>query len=117
MQTTYVKDPVITKYLFSFRTNDFDGIKSSLMEESTYRQLFARRPVDVNLSQKALLQQPYLNLINVYENHDIWNIKNKYFDYEAEHDDDKYLIPLSKKKRQSQDKPAISLGAIRTCQR
>ena len=123
MATTYVKDPTITKYLSSFRTNNVDGVKSSLAEESTYRQLFARKPTkdeNVDPSQLALLEQPYLNLINVYENEDIWRIKNRYFNNETGNDDDGkgiFVMPLPKEKRLGHDDPAIWLGGNESFQK
>ncbi|RIA84952.1 ankyrin repeat-containing domain protein [Glomus cerebriforme] len=111
------KDPTITKYLSSFRTNDINGIQKSLIDESTYRQLFARQPEDVDPSQLLLLHQPYLNLINVYENKDIWKIKNRFFNNESGEDDGMYVMPLPKDKRLNQDDPAICLGGNETFQK
>src|SRR6266498_1057022 len=105
------KDPTVTKYLSSFRKNDINGIQTSLKEESTYRRLFAQKPDDVNSSQLTLLRQPYLNLINVYENEDIWKIKNRYFNNKTGNDNDRmYIMPLPKEKRLKHDDPAICLG-------
>src|SRR6266496_4296491 len=103
MTTTYLEDPTITKYLSSFRTSDVNSIQSSLAEESTYRHLFARQKHDdVDPSQLILLSQPHLNLINVYENQDIWKIKSRSFNNEAENynnRDEIYVMPLPEEKR------------------
>src|SRR6266536_2459492 len=104
------KVSTITKYLSSFRTNDINGVQTSLKEESTYRRLFAQNPDDVDPSKLTLLRQPYLNLINVYENEDIWKIKNRYFNNEAGDGDGMYIMPLPKEKRLNHDDPAICLG-------
>ncbi|CAG8569665.1 18096_t:CDS:10 [Rhizophagus irregularis] len=72
MSSTYANEPNVAKYLSSFRKNDVNGVKTSLIEESVYRRLFAQQPNDIDPPQLSLLRQPYLNLINVYENQDIW---------------------------------------------
>src|ERR1043166_908881 len=86
------------------------------MEELTYRQLFAQRPDDLNPSQLALLHQPYLNLINVYENEDIWKIKNRCSNNEAGNDNDgdssMFIMPLLEMERLKHNDPAIYLGGI-----
>ncbi|GBC03939.1 hypothetical protein RclHR1_05400001, partial [Rhizophagus clarus] len=106
-----VKDQTVTKYLSSFRNNDINGVRASLKEESIYRRMFALTPEDINPSQLKLLRQPYLNLINVYENIDIWKIKNRYFNNDDGNDDDgMYIMPLPKEKRLNHDDPAICLG-------
>ncbi|GBB92606.1 hypothetical protein RclHR1_02030009 [Rhizophagus clarus] len=121
--STYVNEPTVTKYLSSFRKNDVDGIKASLMEESIYRRLFAQKPNDLDPSQLSLLRQSYLNLVNVYENQDIWKIKNRYFGNEAENvanDDDEdasYIMPLHEEEILGQGDPAICLGGVETFQK
>jgi hypothetical protein len=116
MSSTFKSEPNVTKYLSSFRKNDVNGIKTSLMEESTYRRLFAQQPNDIDPSQLSLLRQPYLNLINVYENQDIWKIRNRYFDDEAEDatnnddDDGMYVMQLPEEEILAQGDPAICLG-------
>jgi hypothetical protein len=99
--------------LSSFRIKDVNGVKSS----STYRQLFAQNPKGVDLSKLTLLQQPYLNLINVYENEDIWRIQNRYFNNEAGDDMGIFVMPLPEEKRLKHDVPAICLGGNETFQR
>lgn len=112
MASIYVKDQTVAKYLSSFRNNDINGIRASLKEESTYRQMFALKPENINSSQLKLLRQPYLNLINVYENIDIWKIKNRFFNNESGNDDDDgmYIMPLPEKKRLKHGDPSICLG-------
>ncbi|CAB4474476.1 ankyrin [Rhizophagus irregularis] len=112
MASIYVKDQTVAKYLSSFRNNDINGIRASLKEESIYRQMFALKPENINSSQSKLLRQPYLNLINVYEDIDIWKIKNRFFNNEAGNDDDDgmYIMPLPEEKRLKHGDPAICLG-------
>lgn len=130
MSSTHANEPNVTKYLSSFRKNDVDGIKTSLMEESVYRRLFAQQPNDIDPPQLSLLRQPYLNLINVYENQDIWKIKNRYFDNETdnetenkENDNDEddedgmYVMPLPEEEILDQGDPAICLDGIETFQK
>ncbi|CAB4420317.1 unnamed protein product [Rhizophagus irregularis] len=88
MTSIYVKDQTVVKYLISsFRNND-NGIRASLKEESIYRQMFALKPENINSFQLKLIRQPYLNLINLYENINIWKIKNRFFNNEAGNDGD-----------------------------
>jgi hypothetical protein len=111
--SVYVKDQTVTKYLSSFRNNDINGIQASLKEESIYRHKFALKPENINSSQLKLLRQPYLNLINVYDNIDIWKIKNRFFNNEAGNNDDDdgmYIMPLPEKKRLKHGDPAICIG-------
>jgi len=110
MASIYVNDPNITKYLSSFRANDVNGIQSSTLEESTYRRLFAQQSDDVNPSQLLLLRQPYLNLINIYENEDIWRVKNRYNEDVSYDGEGMYVMPLPEDKRLRHNDPAICLG-------
>ncbi|PKY59660.1 hypothetical protein RhiirA4_482598 [Rhizophagus irregularis] len=88
MTSIYVKDQTVVKFLISsFRNND-NGIRASLKEESIYRQMFALKPENINSFQLKLIRQPYLNLINLYENINIWKIKNRFFNNEAGNDGD-----------------------------
>jgi hypothetical protein len=63
-------------------------------------------------------------LINVYENQDIWKVKNRYFDNETDNDEDDeddedgmYVMPLPEEEILDQDDPAICLGGIETFQK
>lgn len=121
MSSTYANEPNVAKYLSSFRKNDVNGVKTSLIEESVYRRLFAQQPNDIDPPQLSLLRQPYLNLINVYENQDIWEVKNRYFDNETDNDEDDedgmYVMPLPEEEILDQGDPAICLGGIETFQK
>nr|CAG8481624.1 2689_t:CDS:2 [Entrophospora candida] len=102
---SYEEDSTVKAYLSSIRNKDDAGIQSALSQEAIYRSLFAQS------RDNSILSRNYLNMINVYENNDIWLIDSHYDDEIAD-ENSIYIMPLPEKKRKKSGEFAICKDGI-----